>query len=142
MFNTLISSVRSAAVRTSFVNARTFHASPAAAKTVTEKVSEVADKVNKNVGKGLASAIETGEKATQTTKEALGSASEQTKEKAEHASSVAEKATQTTKEALGSASEQTKEKAEHASNVAGQKTNEAAAGARETKEDLQKDLRK
>jgi len=64
--------------------------------------------VNKKVGKGLASAIETGEKATQATKETLGtlknsvgllncliygflsgSKTEETKGKAEHASDVA-----------------------------------------------------
>ncbi|KAF8807690.1 hypothetical protein BYT27DRAFT_7189780 [Phlegmacium glaucopus] len=56
---------------------RTFHSSPAAYKTVAEKVSEVAEKVNKGVGKGLASAIEKGEKATSVAKEKL----EDTKEK-------------------------------------------------------------
>ncbi|KAG2345319.1 hypothetical protein BDR05DRAFT_880646 [Suillus weaverae] len=50
---------------------RSIHATPAAS-TVTEKVSEMANKVNKKVGQGLASAIETGEKAAGKTKEALG----------------------------------------------------------------------
>ncbi|KAG1825538.1 uncharacterized protein BJ212DRAFT_1259490 [Suillus subaureus] len=50
---------------------RSIHATPAAG-TVAEKASEVADKVNKKVGQGLASAIETGEKAAGKTKETLG----------------------------------------------------------------------
>ncbi|KAF5377237.1 hypothetical protein D9615_006345 [Tricholomella constricta] len=113
MFNTVVASVRSSAVRASFLNARALHSTPVAAKTVTEKVSEVADKINKNVGKGLASAIETGEQATHTAKEKLGSATEETKEKAEKASELA-----------------------------GQKTNQAAAGARQAKEDLEKEVKK
>jgi hypothetical protein len=65
---------------------RTIHSTPVASKTVTETVSEVADsvrltcrfssalrlkyeQVNKKVGKGLAEAIETGQRATQTTKQ-------------------------------------------------------------------------
>lgn len=82
-------------LRTAFAtiprNVRAIHASPAAYKTLTEKVSEVADtvgrgakqalllsahteneQVNKKVGQGLASAIETGEQATEATKEAVG----------------------------------------------------------------------
>ncbi|RDX56303.1 hypothetical protein OH76DRAFT_1468631 [Lentinus brumalis] len=72
---------------------RQFHASPLARdKTVTEKVAEVADKVNKKVGQGLASVIEKGEKATEATKENLGVA----KDKAAEAAQVAgQKANQT-----------------------------------------------
>lgn len=73
---------------------RQFHASPAAFKTITETVKEKADvvrliphylfvmladtifrsvvQVNKKLGKGLASAIETGEVATEKTKQAAG----------------------------------------------------------------------
>lgn len=69
---------------------RRIHATPLAAMSVKEKMSQVADKVwfvqrinesvynldfeqvNKKVGEGLASAIETGEKATEKTKETLG----------------------------------------------------------------------
>ncbi|RPD81592.1 hypothetical protein L226DRAFT_606879 [Lentinus tigrinus ALCF2SS1-7] len=72
-------------------SSRQFHASPSA-QTITEKVAEVADKVNKKVGKGLASAIEKGEKATEATKENIGVA----KEKVAQASQVAgQKANQT-----------------------------------------------
>lgn len=46
MFTTVISSTRSSVLRASLTNARTFHTSPVAAKTVTEKVSEVADTVS------------------------------------------------------------------------------------------------
>lgn len=41
-------------------------------KTVTEKVGEMAQNLNKKVGQGLASAIETGEKATEKTKDVMG----------------------------------------------------------------------
>lgn len=70
---------------------RAVHSSPVAGKTTKEKVVEVADKVrslayiivigfhnagssqvNKSVGRGLASAIETGEHVTEVTKETLG----------------------------------------------------------------------
>ncbi|KAF8261822.1 hypothetical protein EI94DRAFT_1434377, partial [Lactarius quietus] len=51
---------------------RKLHASPAAFKSATEKAAEVADKLNKSVGKGLASAIETGEQVTEKTKQTLG----------------------------------------------------------------------
>ncbi|KAH7883951.1 hypothetical protein F5I97DRAFT_1814514, partial [Phlebopus sp. FC_14] len=54
------------------LHTRLIHATPVASKTVKEKVTEVADKVNKKVGKGLADAIETGERATAKTKETLG----------------------------------------------------------------------
>ncbi|PCH33248.1 hypothetical protein WOLCODRAFT_93180 [Wolfiporia cocos MD-104 SS10] len=50
---------------------RAFHGTPAAAKSATETVKEVADKVNKSVGRGLASAIEKGEEATEASKETL-----------------------------------------------------------------------
>ncbi|KAF8061020.1 hypothetical protein FPV67DRAFT_1512489 [Lyophyllum atratum] len=113
MFNAITSSARTSAVRLSFANARALHSTPLAAKSVTEKVSEVADKVNKNVGKKLASAIETGEKATQATKETLGSATQETKEKAAETAKVAE-----------------------------QKKNQAAAGAREAKEDFKQEVKK
>ncbi|KZP15253.1 hypothetical protein FIBSPDRAFT_833234 [Athelia psychrophila] len=115
MLRTAFISARSAGLRT-----RSLHSSPVAYKTVTEKVSEVADNVNKKVGKGLASAIETGEKAAHVTKE-----------KAAHASNVA-----------GAKAGEAKEKAAEASEVAGQKTNQAAAGAREAKEDFKKEVKK
>ncbi|KAF8979166.1 hypothetical protein BDQ17DRAFT_1265006, partial [Cyathus striatus] len=84
-----------------------------ARKTVTEKVSEVADKVNKKVGKGLASAIETGEKATNVAKEKIGASAEETKHKAQEAGQYAE-----------------------------HKANQATAGAREAKKDVEQELRK
>ncbi|KAJ7770890.1 hypothetical protein DFH07DRAFT_805605 [Mycena maculata] len=100
---------RSAIARSSVARARPFHSTPTTLKTVTEKVSEVVDTVNKKLGKGLADAIETGEQATQATKETLQSTTEQGKKKAGEASTVA-----------------------------GQKKNEAAAGARELKDAVQK----
>ena len=93
-------------LRTAFTNARTaglhtrsLHSSPVAYKTITEKVSEVADtvsayvsplvplllttfQVNKKVGQGLASAIDAGEKATNATKEKAAQASNVAGEKA------------------------------------------------------------
>ena len=94
-------------------NVRAIHSTPAAYKTLTEKVSEVADTVNKKVGQGLASAIETGEQATKATKEAVGSAAEDTKQKTQEASTVAQ-----------------------------QKGNQAATGARQAKEDFEREVKK
>ncbi|GAW08346.1 f1 atpase assembly protein 11 [Lentinula edodes] len=74
LFRTAISRVSATS------SVRAFHASPAAFKTVTEKVSEVAENVNKKLGQGLASAIEKGEDATSSTKESLRSAADKTKE--------------------------------------------------------------
>ncbi|KAF8167801.1 hypothetical protein B0H34DRAFT_683088 [Crassisporium funariophilum] len=115
MFRTALPSVRTKAVfaiqpRSS---SRPFHASPAACKTVTEKVSEVADKVNKKVGKGLASAIDQGEKATNAAKDTMGEAANNTKKKASETG-----------------------------HVASQKGREAAAEAREAKDDFQKEMKK
>ncbi|KAJ6519379.1 hypothetical protein C8R45DRAFT_951291 [Mycena sanguinolenta] len=93
--------------------ARTFHTTPAARKTLTEKVAEKADKVNKDVGKGLAGAIETGQ----------------------HAAAA-------TKNALGGTAQEGKKKAGEAATVVGQKKNEAAATAHETKDKAKEDLSK
>jgi len=73
MFRTTISTARSS-YSSVFKSSRSIHSTPVAFKTVPEKVAEVADTVNKKVGKGLASAIETGEKAAHSTKETLGAA--------------------------------------------------------------------
>ncbi|KAJ7032696.1 hypothetical protein C8F04DRAFT_958634 [Mycena alexandri] len=100
---------RSIIARSSVAHTRAFHSTPTARKTVTEKVSDVAQDVNLKVGKKLAGAIETGQGAAEVAKETIGSKTEQGKKKAGEAATVA-----------------------------GQKTNEAAASARETKEDLQK----
>ncbi|KAF7340047.1 F1 atpase assembly protein 11 [Mycena venus] len=105
MFRSAIT--RSTIPRSSVAYARSFHATPVPQKTVTEKVSEVADTVNKKLGKGLASAIETGQEAAASTKDTVSSTAEQGKKKAGEAATVV-----------------------------GQKKNEAAASARETKDDL------
>ncbi|KAK0246405.1 hypothetical protein EDD85DRAFT_56235 [Armillaria nabsnona] len=89
------------------------HTTPVARKTLTEKASDAADTVNKKLGKGLASAIEGGEKAAAATKDTLTSATHTTKEKASETSKVA-----------------------------GQKMNQAESGVRETKEKAEKELRK
>lgn len=86
MFRSAFTSVS----RSSAVASRSLHSTPIASKTVTEKVTEVAQdvcfvwhqvidrnfdhriQVNLKVGKGLASALETGQKATEATKETLG----------------------------------------------------------------------
>ena len=52
-----------------------FHTSPVSAKTVTEKVKEVASDVNIKVGRTLASGIEKGQQAAETTKQAVGGSS-------------------------------------------------------------------
>ncbi|KAJ7693596.1 hypothetical protein B0H17DRAFT_1330335 [Mycena rosella] len=100
---------RSAIARSSVAHARPFHSTSVAQKTVTEKVSEVAKDLNLKAGRKLAGAIETGEEAAAATKDTMKSATQEGKEKAGEAATVA-----------------------------GQKKNEAAAGAREMKDDLQK----
>ncbi|KAJ3502314.1 hypothetical protein NLJ89_g8946 [Agrocybe chaxingu] len=87
------------------VSRRFFHASPISRKTVTEKASEVAQKANKKLGKGLASALDKGEKATYAAKDSIDSVA-----------GTAEK------------------KAKEAGTAAKQKGNQAAAGAKEEME--------
>ncbi|KAK0455906.1 hypothetical protein EV421DRAFT_1749375, partial [Armillaria borealis] len=65
------------------------HTTPVARKTLTEKATDAADTVNKKLGKGLASAIEGGEKAAAATKDTSASATHTTKEKASETSKVA-----------------------------------------------------
>jgi hypothetical protein len=71
--------------------------------------------MNKKVGKGLASAIETGEKATQTTKETIGTLQDLV---------IPSKCLNICGSFLGSTMKETKGKAEHASDVASQKANQ------------------
>ncbi|KAF8525204.1 hypothetical protein BU17DRAFT_62907 [Hysterangium stoloniferum] len=81
---------RSALVKSSrtpvVLSSRPFAISHVNGKTVKEKVSEVADVINKKVGKGLASVIESGEKVT---KEVVGDASKGTRDKAERLTTAA-----------------------------------------------------
>ncbi|PPQ88099.1 hypothetical protein CVT25_014397 [Psilocybe cyanescens] len=107
MFRTTLSSTTSKAA----IASRQFHCSPAARKTVTEKVSELADKVNKGVGAGLASAIDKGEQATNAAKETLDATSKETKQKAKETGTTIK-----------------------------QEDNEAAATTRKVKEDISKNL--
>jgi len=81
-----------------------------AAKTVKETVSEVADKVNKGLGKGLASAIDKGERATRATQETLGTAKSK------------DPGSDATKQEMNKASE---------------KVDQAASSAKKVKEDVQ-----
>lgn len=113
--------------RPAFLYSCQIHDSHVASKTVTEKVAGVADKVNKKVGQGLASAIEAGERATEKTKETLGSSTETAKGKSESATQTvqekAESAKQTGREKIGSAKnttgEATEEMKRRANEVAG-----------------------
>ncbi|KAF9569862.1 hypothetical protein CPC08DRAFT_756839 [Agrocybe pediades] len=114
MFRTSFTSQATKAV----VGARRLHASPVARKTVTEKVTEVADKLNKGIGKGLASAIDKGEEVTQSAKETIDTASKQTKQQAN----------------VGEA--KLKEKGQELK----EKGHEAAGTARKVKEDVKRDL--
>ncbi|KAG8762546.1 hypothetical protein FRC20_008034, partial [Serendipita sp. 405] len=91
---------------------RTFHSTPQALKTVTEQAKEAASTVNQKVGQGLAAAIDKGEQLTESTKETLG-------QKKDEASETAQKA----------------------GNLARQKSNQAAAGATEAKEDIKKEFK-
>ncbi|KAI1797501.1 hypothetical protein LXA43DRAFT_250713 [Ganoderma leucocontextum] len=90
----LTTSARSAIASSS----RTFHASAISQKSATEKVAEVADKLNKSVGKGLADAIEKGEKATEVTKETLGVGKKKAAETSEAARQKANQAAAEVKE--------------------------------------------
>ncbi|KAI0067547.1 hypothetical protein BV25DRAFT_1818905 [Artomyces pyxidatus] len=117
MFQRLAITARAQASRAAFAPAaRQLHASPIAAKTATEKVSEVADKVNKSLGQGLASAIETGEKATEKTKQTLGTTKEQAADAADSAKAKTQETSQTAKE-----------KASETASVASKKKNEFQA---------------
>ena len=71
LVSTSLSRTALAAASTSSSRA-TFHTSPIAAKGMTDTVKDVADKVNKKVGKALASGIEKGEQATEATKQTVG----------------------------------------------------------------------
>ncbi|KAG5339900.1 hypothetical protein C0989_003047 [Termitomyces sp. Mn162] len=135
MLSPVACSFRSSALRASFTSSRAFR-STRPAKTVTEKVSEVADKVqvNKEVGKRLASAIEKGEKVTQSTKETLGTAASKSKDKADQAIHEAEQVY-----------DDVGDQAKHTSKAASQKLNQArgtAAKAKEEKEDIQREMTK
>ncbi|KAH7916499.1 hypothetical protein BJ138DRAFT_1097173 [Hygrophoropsis aurantiaca] len=116
---------------------RSIHFSPVAAKSVTEKVSEVADAVNKKVGKGLASAIETGEKVTSTAEEKLGKSCSQGSTKEE-----AKKSTDSLKNQVGSTAESAKRTAQETAEQAKQKANQTSAGAREAKDNMKNQLPK
>ncbi|KAH0590255.1 hypothetical protein H2248_000425 [Termitomyces sp. 'cryptogamus'] len=130
MLSPVACSFRSSALRASFTSSRAFR-STRPAKTVTEKVSEVADKVNKEVGKRLASAIEKGEKVTQSTKETLGTAASKSKDKADQAIHEAEQVY-----------DDVGDQAKHTSKAASQKLNQTAAKAKEEKEDIQREMTK
>lgn len=102
------------ATRSLAVPSRSLHSTPAAYKTVTEKAKEMADtvrrfalndgislltwtsneQVNKKVGQGLASAIDSSESVAQATKETVGSASQATKEKTQEGASMAKEKTE------------------------------------------------
>ncbi|KII86376.1 hypothetical protein PLICRDRAFT_144064 [Plicaturopsis crispa FD-325 SS-3] len=85
MFRTLTARASTQARSAIPYRAAALHSTPVAQKTITEKAAEVADTVNKKVGQGLSSALETGEKAADKTKGAVGSATEETKKKAHQA---------------------------------------------------------
>ncbi|EJD55319.1 hypothetical protein AURDEDRAFT_155555 [Auricularia subglabra TFB-10046 SS5] len=92
MLRTTITQTARTAVRTVETSGatRSFATTSVMQKTVTEKVAETADKVNKGVGSGLADAIEVGETATEKVKETLGVGAEKTKQAANTASSAAQ----------------------------------------------------
>jgi len=80
---------------------------------MTEKVKDVAHDVNVKVGQTLAAGIDKGEKATEAAKETVGANAKQASEKAQEGADFAK-----------------------------QKGNQAAAGAREAKEDFKKEVKK
>ncbi|KIJ38495.1 hypothetical protein M422DRAFT_50025 [Sphaerobolus stellatus SS14] len=97
---------------------RAFSTTRVANKSVTEKVSEVASDLNKKVGQGLASAIESGEKTTEKAKKVAG-------DSAEKAKNVA-----------GDSAKSTRDTMDKTSTIASQKVNKASAEAKATKEEL------
>ncbi|KAH8086599.1 hypothetical protein BXZ70DRAFT_546326 [Cristinia sonorae] len=128
MFRNVFTSTNSRIILSSTsTSIRSFHASPLAAKTATDKVKEVAEKVNKSVGKGLASAIEKGEEATEATKQAVGELPQLIVVNAEVDIPY-----------QGATTEKAKEDVD----VAGQKANQAAAGVRQGSQDFKKDVKK
>jgi len=93
MFRNALAATNSRAILASAsTSLRSFHSTPLAAKTTTDKVKEVADKVNKSVGRGLAQAIEKGEEATEATKEAVGATTDKAKQSADVAGQKANQA--------------------------------------------------
>ncbi|CCA74120.1 hypothetical protein PIIN_08074 [Serendipita indica DSM 11827] len=145
------------ATRTAPMAKRTMYSSPVSHKTATEKVKEVADNVNRKVGQGLASAIETGEHAAESVKNATGMSSGEAKravnEKATEAKQTVNQKTAEAKDTLNEKSQQAKEiwneksadakqKASETAEEAKQKANLTAAGARQAKEDFTKEVRK
>lgn len=141
----LVSSNARVVFASSSTSLRSFHASPLAAKSATEKVKEVADnvrrptyrpvewnpdvlsQVNKSVGRGLASAIEKGEEVSEATKETVGTSHQASRSRSP--SDIM---------CTGATTEKVKQSAD----VAGQKANQTAAGLKEGKEDFKKDVRK
>ncbi|KAJ2919317.1 hypothetical protein MD484_g1091, partial [Candolleomyces efflorescens] len=113
---------------------RQIHQTPIATKNVKEAVGDAAHEVNIKIGRGLASAIEKGEEVAQATKETFGSATEKTKQEAGKAADVGE-------QKYNEAKSQTKK----ASDVGKQKFNQAsraASGARQAKDDFQREVSK
>ncbi|KAF8320030.1 hypothetical protein DL93DRAFT_1923051 [Clavulina sp. PMI_390] len=100
-------SIRPIAARASIVTARPISSSSVRSKTVTESAKDTLNSVNMKVGKGLASAIETGEDLTKKTKDAVAGGTEEAKAKAEQGATTAS-----------------------------QKGNQAAADARQKKDEL------
>ncbi|KAI5123734.1 hypothetical protein M0805_000327 [Coniferiporia weirii] len=78
---------------------RTFHTSPAAFKSVAEKVKETASNVNIKVGQTLAKGIEVGEDATEKVQKATGTAKSKADETSELAKQKADQASAGAKEA-------------------------------------------
>jgi len=104
--------IASAAPRRAIVASRSLHASPAAFKSLTDKVKETAHNVNLKVGQTLAAGIEKGEETTDTVKKTAGA----TTERASH-------------------------EASQASQTASHKAGKAAQGAKEAKEDFKRNVK-
>ncbi|KAF7798592.1 hypothetical protein EIP86_009814 [Pleurotus ostreatoroseus] len=155
MFRAAIASTslsRTALVAASASGSRVaFHTSPVAAKGMTDTVKDVADKVNKRVGKALASGIEKGEQATEATKQTVGGSS--VKEVVDNINKSAgrglasaiekgEEATTKTQEMLGTAGAKTKQKTTEAQQKANQTAAGVRQGTRDFKSDVEKEVRK
>ncbi|KAF9786062.1 hypothetical protein BJ322DRAFT_1107929 [Thelephora terrestris] len=106
----------------SVIAARQLHASPVVGKSVTEKVTDVAGKVNKSVGKGLAGAIDSGEKVMDSTKQSLGSAKRKATDATEDAQGMAKEKVDEASKSTKQAAESTRQKFNQATAEAGNKS--------------------
>ena len=139
----------SAALRSSarsLVATRSIHYTTPVAKTVTESVKDAADTLNKKIGQGLASALGTGQNASQAAKETVEPKAEQAKQSAAETAQSAKETIQPkaeqAKQTAYETAEQAKRSASETATQAKQKGNQTAAGARQGAKDFKEEVQK